>query len=155
MLLAGHAVQFVLAIVILGLDAYGIHYVAYTGLVCSLVIARRLHPLAASSTNNFQALCTILTCAYLIVSQSVFRHLHRSRIAIAYHVVMLIFWIVDLGLIMKVAKLWEGPACTYSYRNGYECAQYDKRDAGRTHTTRYKTFYRALVAGAVLAAFEL
>jgi hypothetical protein len=52
MLLACHAVQFVLAIVILGLDAYGIHYVAYTGLVCSLVIARRLHPLTASSTNN-------------------------------------------------------------------------------------------------------
>jgi hypothetical protein len=48
MLLTCHAVQLVLAVVILGLDVYGIHYVAYTGLIYSLVIVRLVVPLGHS-----------------------------------------------------------------------------------------------------------
>jgi hypothetical protein len=36
--LAIHAVQAVFAIIILGLDAYGIHYIAYNALIYSLVV---------------------------------------------------------------------------------------------------------------------
>lgn len=38
--LALHAVQFVFAIVILGLSAYGISYIAYNALIFSLVVVR-------------------------------------------------------------------------------------------------------------------
>ena len=68
---------------------------------------------------------------------------------------MIIFWIVDLGLVAHLAGLWQGPDCTYDFRNGYACAPWDRRDVSARSTTTYQTYYGALVAGAVLAAFEL
>jgi hypothetical protein len=68
---------------------------------------------------------------------------------------MLIFWIVDLALVAQLAKVWSDPECTYDLRNEYMCAPYQKRQTTSNGTTSFETFYGALVAGAVLAAFEL
>jgi hypothetical protein len=46
--LAIHAVQAVFAIIILGLDAYGIHYIAYNALIYSLVVVSPCIPSPSS-----------------------------------------------------------------------------------------------------------
>jgi hypothetical protein len=151
-LVALHAFQLTLAIIILGLAAYAVRFIAYNVLVYTLVVASQ--PLASNMTciaDVYQAICTILVCAYLVASHTYLKKIYSPYVAAAYHLWMLIFWVVDLGLFAHLAKLWQGPECTYRYQNGFTCAPYEKRDA----TTTYGTFYAALVAGAVLAAFEL
>lgn len=46
--IALHAVQFIFAIIVLGLSAYGIAYVPYNALIFSLVVVRPLSPLSPS-----------------------------------------------------------------------------------------------------------
>jgi hypothetical protein len=38
-----HITQLLLAVAILGLDAYGVGYVAYNVLICSIVVVRKPH----------------------------------------------------------------------------------------------------------------
>lgn len=151
-LVALYAFQLTLALIILGLAAYAVRFIAYNVLVYTLVVASRpLTSNMACIADFYQVICTILVCAYLIASHTYLKNIYSPYVAAAYHLWMLIFWVVDLGLSAHLAKLWQGPECTYHYQNGFTCAPYDKRDA----TTTYSTFYGALVAGAVLAAFEL
>lgn len=81
--------------------------------------------------------------------------LYSPYIAGAYHAWMLIFWIVDLALVAQLAKLWSDPECTYNLDNHHMCAPYQRRQATSSRLMPFSTFYGALVAGAVLAAFEL
>jgi hypothetical protein len=37
-ILSSHVSQFVVAVIIIGLDLYGVQYVAYNALVCSMVV---------------------------------------------------------------------------------------------------------------------
>ncbi|KAJ4357547.1 uncharacterized protein N0V89_002123 [Didymosphaeria variabile] len=86
---AVHAVQILFAIVILGFDAYGIKYIAYNALIFSLVVC----------------LCTMAVAAYLIASQTIFPKMYNVYIALAVHVWLLIFWVVDLGLVANLAAI--------------------------------------------------
>ncbi|KAF2032255.1 hypothetical protein EK21DRAFT_110198 [Setomelanomma holmii] len=128
-----HGVQLVFSIIALGLAAYGVRYIAYNVLVYTLV-----------------TICTLIVCAYLIASRTYLRKIYWPYVDAAYHAWMLLFWVVDLGLLARLAYLWQGPQCAYDYRNGFTCVPYEKRSG----TTTYGRFYGALVAGAVLAAFE-
>jgi hypothetical protein len=71
---------------------------------------------------------------------------------------MLIFWIVDLGLVANLARIWHNPDCGYSYYyDSYTC-YYGKRDLsgiGKRDTTTVGAYYGALVAGALFAAVQL
>jgi hypothetical protein len=137
-----HAAQAFFAIIILGLDAYGIHYIAYNALIYSLVVC----------------ICTLLVCAYLLASQLTLHKLYNIWIALAFHAWMLLFWIVDLGLHANLARIWSGD---YSYGYDYYYTSYygyRKRDvialSKREDTTTYAAYHGALAAGATFAGVE-
>ncbi|KAJ4286226.1 hypothetical protein N0V90_013260 [Kalmusia sp. IMI 367209] len=94
-------------------------------------------------------------CAYLIASQLFLHKMYNIYVAVALHVWLLIFWIVDLGLVANLARMWgDGERCYYTSYYGYTC--YYKRDLGkREDTTTYAAYHGALAAGAVFAAVEL
>ncbi|KAL1591346.1 hypothetical protein SLS60_012090, partial [Paraconiothyrium brasiliense] len=127
---AVHAVQILFAIVILGFDAYGIKYIAYNALIFSLVVC----------------LCTMAVAAYLIASQTIIPKMYNVYIALAVHVWLLIFWVVDLGLVANLAAMWGRDGSTYCYV---------KRDLMKRDTTTFGAYYGVLAAGAVFAAIEL
>ncbi|KAF2440359.1 hypothetical protein P171DRAFT_489077 [Karstenula rhodostoma CBS 690.94] len=138
---AVHAVQILFAIVILGFDAYGIKYIAYNALIFSLVVC----------------LCTMAVGAYLIASQTIFPKMYNVYIALAVHVWLLIFWVVDLGLVANLAAMWgRGDYCfTTSYGFGSTYC-YLKRDLiKRDDYTTFGAYYGVLTAGAVFAAVQL
>ncbi|PVI06594.1 hypothetical protein DM02DRAFT_667473 [Periconia macrospinosa] len=144
--LALHAVQFVFAIIILGLSAYGVSYVPYARLAFSIVVA----------------ICTMGVTIYLTASQLVAHKLYQGVVALAFHVWMLIFWIVDLGLVADLASIWSSPSCytSYSYFYGYSSRCYYKRalearGALEKRDTTVGAYYGALAAGAVFAAVQL
>jgi hypothetical protein len=106
-----------------------------------------------------QCICTILVCIYVVVTQTYFLSFYIPELILGCHILISTFWIVGLGLVAHLAKLWEASACTYTFRNGYECAP-DQRHGERKpiyqqDPASYKTFYGALVAGAVLEALEV
>ncbi|CAI6335869.1 unnamed protein product [Periconia digitata] len=144
--LALHAVQFVFAIIILGLSAYGISYVPYNALIFSLVVC----------------LCTLLVTIYLTVSQLFIHKLYQGVVALAFHIWMLIFWIVDLGLVANLASIWASPSCysSYSFYSGYSSSCYYKRAELETRglekrDTTVGAYYGSLAAGAVFAGVQL
>jgi hypothetical protein len=142
--LALHAIQFVFATVILGLDAYGISYIAYNALIFSLVVC----------------LCTFGVTVYLVASQLFIHKLYNAYIALAFHIWMLLFWVIDLGLVANLASIWANPICSSYYGYSYSCSYYRKRDVEirgfeKRDTTSYTAYYGALAAGAVFAAVQL
>lgn len=67
-----------------------------------------------------QCLCTMAVGAYLIVSQTILPKMYNVYIALAVHIWLLIFWVVDLGLVANLAAMWgRGDYCFTSY---YGCA---------------------------------
>ncbi|KAF1913775.1 hypothetical protein BDU57DRAFT_580286 [Ampelomyces quisqualis] len=128
-----HTLQLMLAIVIIGLDVYGIRYIAYSAL----------------------ATCTIPVCIYLIAAHSYLKRLYSPYIASAYHVWMLMFWIIDLGLAANLVKLWTSPECDYNSEQGYPCVPLEKRAHKGVVLRSYNTYHGTLVAGALLAGFEV
>jgi hypothetical protein len=60
--------------------------------------------------------------AYLIASQTIFPKMYNVYIALAVHVWLLIFWLVDLGLVANLAAMWgRGDYC---YTSDYGCTFY-------------------------------
>jgi len=134
-----HLVQAVLAIIILGLSAYGIRWIAYNALIYALVVC----------------LCTLGVCAYLLVSQLFIHKIYNMYIVLGVHAWMILFWIIDLGLVSNLARIWSGD-CYYYYGYGYACGySYSSYYylAKREETTR-GAYYGALAAGAFFAAAQ-
>lgn len=105
-----------------------------------------------------QALCTIIVCTYLIVLHLVFIKSHTFYVILGLQILMLIFWITDLGLVAYLARLWQQPKRMDNFTHRHQHAPYKKRDSHnlqRKDIRAYNTFSEALVAGAVLAAFEM
>jgi hypothetical protein len=71
-----------------------------------------------------------------------------------YHVWMLVFWAVDLGLATHLARLWSGGKCAHDFIS-YVCVPYARRDEYEFRRYSYNKYRRILVARAVLAAWEL
>lgn len=130
--LAIHAVQILFAIVVLGLDAYGIHYIPYNALIFSLVTA----------------LLTMGICIYIIGTTLFLDNLYNAYLVLGLHVLMIIFWVTDLGLVANLAHLWSDRGYGRSWRyRGY----YDKR--GKRDTT-LDSYRGALIAGSLFGAVE-
>jgi hypothetical protein len=95
-------------------------------------------------------------CAYLLVSQLLLHQIYNMYIALGAHALMLLFWIVDLGLVANLARIWSSTGCVYSYTyGGYSCGYgygygYSKRD----ESTTVGAYRGALIAGALFAAIE-
>ncbi|KAF2747648.1 hypothetical protein M011DRAFT_50150 [Sporormia fimetaria CBS 119925] len=143
-----HGLQIILAIIILGLDAYGIHYIAYNALIFSLVTC----------------ILTLGICAYIIGTTLFLNKLYNAYIVLALHLFMIIFWIVDLGLVANLARLWSNPLyaelATLAYTSDYDYYFDDysvkRRSTGSLHKrdTTTGAYYGALCAGAVFAAAQ-
>jgi hypothetical protein len=157
-----HSLQLGLSVIVTCLDVYGVHYIPYNILICSLIIASTsdlpLNLLKRLANSTFQSVCTVPVCVYLIVLQCCFKRFYSPYTASAYHIWMLVFWLIDLSLIAHLAQLWQNPECTYDIRYKYMCVPYLRRDdnnRGGHRRTSFSTYYAALVAGALLAASEL
>ncbi|KAF2738391.1 hypothetical protein EJ04DRAFT_549893 [Polyplosphaeria fusca] len=135
-----HAVQVVLAIIILGLSAYGVHWIAYNALIFALVVC----------------ICTFGCCAYIFVSSLFIHKLYNKFIILAAHIWMIIFWLVDLGLVANLARIWGAYENFGGYSYGGYCYYYcyNKRDLAKREDTTYGAYYGALAAGAFFAAVQ-
>ena len=55
-----------------------------------------------------------------IIATSLFVHkLYNAYIVLGLHALMTIFWVVDMGLVANLARIWSGPHCHYYYAYGY------------------------------------
>jgi hypothetical protein len=97
--------------------------------------------------------------AYLLAANLTLHKLYNVWIVFAFHLWMLLFWIVDLGLHANLARIWSGD---YSYGYDYYYTSYygyRKRDvvvlSKREDTTTYEAYHGALAAGATFAGVEL
>jgi hypothetical protein len=68
---------------------------------------------------------------------------------------MLIFWLVDIGLAASFAKGWRQPQTVSVLDTGSGCGGDGKCDIKKVDHTSGDTYAGALVAGAVLAGFEV
>lgn len=135
-----HIAQIALAIIILGLNAYGVHWIAYNWLVYSMVVC----------------LCTLGVAIYMLVSSLYVHKSYNYWAFLALHLWMLLFWLVQFSGVSRLAAIWGGYSCSYSYYWGYSCSFY-KRDLGGLHrrdSVTYGSYFGTLVAAAVLGAFE-
>jgi hypothetical protein len=68
---------------------------------------------------------------------------------------MLVFWLVDSGLVASLAKGWKQPQSASVLDTGSGCSGDEKCDLKKVDHTSGDTYAGALVAGAVLAGFEV
>ena len=72
-----------------------------------------------------QCLCTMAVCAYLIASQTLLPKMYNVYVSLALHIWLLIFWVVDLGLVANLAAMWgRGDYCFTTY---YGCTSVPER----------------------------
>ncbi|KAF3051633.1 hypothetical protein E8E11_008655 [Didymella keratinophila] len=128
-----HIAQLVLAIIILGLAAYGVDYITYNVLIYSIAVN----------------VCTLGVSSWLLASHTFLSKFDNVWIALGLHAWMLVFWIVDLGLTADLTREWS-PQCSYTPEAGKICSTYvTKRD------TTFKTYYGALIASSVLIGLQV
>jgi len=124
----------VLAIIILGLDSYGIHYYAFDKLIFSLVTC----------------LLTFIVIIYMIVATLAIPKAYNMWAFLALDILMVIFWLIDFALVGSLAAAFAGGTeSVYAYYYYWW-----KRDISKRDTTTYDAYYGALVAGAVFGAFN-
>jgi hypothetical protein len=105
-----------------------------------------------------QAILTLGICIYIVATSLFLHKLYNMYIVLALHLLMVIFWIVDMGLVANLARIWSGPQCSYSYWTGNYYCSYGKRDLlnfDKREETTVKAYYGALAAGAFFGAVQL
>jgi hypothetical protein len=68
---------------------------------------------------------------------------------------VLVFWLVDLGLVASLAKGWKQPQSVSVLDIWGSCSGNGSCDLKKVDRTSADTYAGALVAGAVLAGFEV
>ncbi|KAF2109600.1 hypothetical protein BDV96DRAFT_651584 [Lophiotrema nucula] len=136
-----HGIQIILAIIILGLSAYGVRWIAYNALIYALVVC----------------ICTLGVALYIIASSLFIHKLYNGYVVFAFHIWMIIFWLVDLGLVANLARIWgtyDGYLGGYYSYYSYYYAKRDLHQFAKRDDTTYKAYYGALAAGAFFAAVQ-
>jgi len=141
-------VQLVIAVIILGLAAYGVTFVAFDG----------------DSLMLFTTLATMIITVYYIVAITALPAAYNYWAILSLDIFAVIFWIISMSLLAwEVAAFsWafgvgsdsSGSNCTYVAYYGDVC--YKKRDAalGKRATTDLYTYRNALAAAAGLGGLE-
>jgi hypothetical protein len=94
--------------------------------------------------------------AYIVGTTLLLHKLYNAYIVLGLHGLMLLFWIVDLGLVANLAHIWsDADYCYGGYCATYYYYGYYKRGLGKRDTTPVTHYYGALVTGAILAAIQL
>ncbi|KAI8937521.1 hypothetical protein NX059_005239 [Plenodomus lindquistii] len=122
-----HATQLILALILMGLNAYNIHFVVSGMLAFCLVIE----------------VCTALIVTYLIVCQLHHTKLYGSNVTLVLQVFMFISWIIVFGLLAGLSHSWQQPDCTDPYKSI------------DSETASYTTYSGALIASSVLSSIEI
>lgn len=132
-----HAVQAVIAVIVLGLAAYGVHWFEYGGLIWSIICA----------------LLTFAICGYIIATTLFVHKFYIGVVVFGLHCIMALVWLINMALVANIARAWGAilDLC-YTYT---------------TYTTIYsscvadylgvdgKVYRGTLIAGALLSAIEL
>ncbi|KAF2997357.1 hypothetical protein E8E13_003918 [Curvularia kusanoi] len=128
-----HIAQIVVAIVIMGLAAYGVDYIKYDVLIYSVSVCA----------------CSLLVSSWLIATKTVFAKYTNKWVSVGLHAWMNIFWIINLGLTASLAREWN-PQCSYDEKSDQICSKYvTKRD------TTFKVYFGALIASASLIGIQV
>lgn len=128
-----HIAQTVLAIVVLGLAAYGIDYISYNVLIYSVSVCA----------------CSLGVSSWMIASKTFLARFDNISVSMGLHVWMLVFWIANLSVTADLAKEWS-PQCSFDEESDKICSTYiTKRD------TTFRTYYGALIASAVLIGVQV
>jgi len=99
-LIAIRIIQLVLAVLILGLDAYGLYVLAFSG----------------AALNMFTTVATIIVCIYNIVAELGPVSLYNYWAILALDIFLTVFWLISFALMAaQVAPLFT----SYSYYSGY------------------------------------
>lgn len=95
-------------------------------------------------------------CAYVISATLYLQKLYNGYVVLALHILMIIFWITDLGLVANLARIWSDPDYSYTYYyDSYYGYDYYKRDlTKREETTTVEAYKGALIAGALFAGVQ-
>jgi hypothetical protein len=132
-----HAVQLVLAVIVLGLAAYGVSLIAYYALIFSIV-------------------CCLLTfpiCGYILGTTLFAPNLYNGMIVFMLHCLMALLWLINMGLTANLARLWGDIMNTcYSAFSGTRIYTSCVSDY---ITIDGKSLRGTLIAGALFAAAEL
>src|SRR3954454_5546006 len=152
--------QLVVAVVILGLAAYGVTFVAFDGDSLSLFMVNlspthpQVHP-----TNGIQALATMIITVYYIVATTALTVAYNYWAILALDIFAIVFWLISFALLGSEIAVY-GWGYSYSSSGSSYCyAGYciKKRDVGieKRATTDYYTYRNAMAAAAGLGGLEL
>ncbi|KAF2856608.1 hypothetical protein T440DRAFT_383030 [Plenodomus tracheiphilus IPT5] len=142
LLLILHATQLVMAIILMGLTAYNVHYVAYEILAACL----------------FVEISTMMVATCLIVCRIRYARIYSHYASTVLQVLIFALSIIALGLLASLAQKWKQPQCTYDFKTGYRCSSNKKRGLRTLHErdfTSYNTYSGALIAGSILISLQI
>ena len=149
-------IQLVLAIILLGLAAYGLSVRSYDGLALTLFTVPHPFPLALSifSLTKYQTLATIITVIYVNISNRVYLISYNYWAILGLDIFLVVFWLISFALVASEAKSYvqfsaEPSDCPFDDRSIHrrECFQYQN--------TSSSTYRNVLRVTAVFGAFEL
>lgn len=95
------------------------------------------------------------TCVYIIGATLWLQALYNAYVVLALHILMVIFWITDLGLVANLAALWSDSSYYYDYYYTYYDWYWKRGLTKRAEVTTVETYRGALIAGALFGAVQL
>ncbi|KAF7879340.1 hypothetical protein EAF04_000536 [Stromatinia cepivora] len=136
--------QLVLAIIILGLSAYGVYWLVYDGDALTLA----------------SAVISIVICIYVIAASTGAPAIYNYWAVLGLDIVAVILWVVSFPIlasqIATAVTYYDDYTCGYYYYYYYGCSYKHKRGLGaekRAETT-WETYKRIMIATAALAGIE-
>jgi len=127
--------QFALAIILLGLTAYGVTFIAFDG----------------DSLMLFTSLATMIIVGYILASEMLVTGLYNYWAILGLDIFAMIFWLISFALLASEVAAFS----IIDYCYGYYC--YKKRDfsdLSKRATTNPHTYRNAMAAASGLGALE-
>ncbi|KAI0624965.1 hypothetical protein Ptr902_10935 [Pyrenophora tritici-repentis] len=119
-------------------------------------------PTVAPTVEKEAAISTIFVCAYSIACMRFFRNCYSFNIQIGLQWSFMFFWLVNLGFVATRAHQWQRSKCSELTVLEYSMHCPGVGAGGRGFhvlqnggTTAVKTYTGALIAGAILATFQV
>jgi len=132
--------QLVVAIVILGLSAYGVTFFAFDG----------------DDLNLFTAIATIIITVYIILATFIWPIIYNYWAILGLDIFAIVFWLTSFALLAsEVAGLsfYSSASDSCYYYDGV-CYRKQRRALGKRATTDIKTYRNSLAAAAGLGGLE-
>jgi hypothetical protein len=154
--LALRAAQLVVGIVVLGLSAYIVSYIAFNSACLTLFTVCRHFILSDSNhTDRLQALATMIIAVYNIVASTGLKAAYNYWAILGLDIFAIIFWVISFPY-----EAWTTAAATYWYEYvtscyGYYCEEKRGLPLVSRDTTDLYTYRNSMAAAAGLGGLEL